>query len=172
MMAAGDAVISEGTADTKAVTVHATAVVIGETGVLIRGRSGSGKSTLARQILECGRREGRFARLVCDDRIRLVHCHGRIVAHALPSIAGLLEVRGTGLAKVPFQRAAVIGLVVDSDLTLERMPDSGDRTVDILGVQLPRIAVGGATDASGLIFWLFAQRESEWCDIYGHIMSI
>ena len=35
-------------------TIHASAVVIGETGVLIRGASGAGKSTLARSLIAAG----------------------------------------------------------------------------------------------------------------------
>ena len=39
-------------ADRRLGTVHATCVVIGEAGVLLRGPSGSGKSTLARRLVE------------------------------------------------------------------------------------------------------------------------
>lgn len=141
-------------------TVHATAVVIGETGVLIRGRSGSGKSTLARQLLERAARAGRFARLVGDDRVSLSVAHGRIVARAVPAIAGLLEVRGVGIVVVPFLPAAVIGLVVDSDVTPERLPEPCDKVTDILDTRLPRLAVAGVPDAADVVFSLVAQRQS------------
>ena len=50
-------------------TVHATAIVIGETGVLIRGRSGSGKSSLALALVARVRLAGGFAAFVADDRV-------------------------------------------------------------------------------------------------------
>lgn len=140
--------------------VHATAIVIGETGILIRGRSGSGKSTLARRLLERAGREGRFARLVGDDRVGLERAHGRLVAHALPAIAGLLEIRGVGIVAVPFTPSAVIGLVVDSDAVPERLPAPCDKMTDILDVHLPRLAVAGQADAADAVFWLVAQGES------------
>ena len=46
-------------------TIHASAALIGEVGVLIRGGSGSGKSTLLLDILAADRRG---TRLVADDR--------------------------------------------------------------------------------------------------------
>ncbi len=141
-------------------TVHATAVVIGETGVLIRGVSGSGKSTLARQLLERAARAGRFARLVGDDRVALVRAHGRIVVHAVPAIAGLLEVRGVGIVAVPFLPSAVVGLVVDSDVTPERLPEPCDKVTDILDTRMPRLAVAGVPDAADIVFSLVAQRQS------------
>ncbi len=39
---------------------HASCVVVGEAGVLIRGPSGSGKSTLAREILDLAARRRRL----------------------------------------------------------------------------------------------------------------
>jgi HPr kinase/phosphorylase len=35
------------------ISIHATAVAIGETGILIRGPSGSGKSSLAMDLIFC-----------------------------------------------------------------------------------------------------------------------
>ena len=55
-------------------TVHATAVLVGADGVLIRGESGAGKSALALALIERG------ARLIADDRLMLSACHGRLVA--------------------------------------------------------------------------------------------
>lgn len=140
------------------VTVHATAVVVGEIGVLIRGRSGSGKSTLARQLLARAAQAGRFACLVSDDRVTLSRSHGRVVAHVVPAIAGLLEVRGIGIIEVPFLPAAVLGLVIDSDITPERLPQHCDKMTDILDTRLPRLAVAHLNDTADVVFWLVAQR--------------
>ena len=51
--------------------VHASAVLVGERGVLIRGASGAGKSLMALALVERVRRDGGFAALVADDRVWL-----------------------------------------------------------------------------------------------------
>lgn len=136
-----------------AATLHASCVVLGEGGILIRGASGSGKSTLARQLIERGHAAGFFARLVCDDRVRVARRHGRLVARAVPAIAGRLEIRGLGLVDVPYEPAAVLRLVVDCDLAAPRMPEDAELHAEILGVALPRLAVGDHDDRIGAILW-------------------
>ena len=49
--------------------IHATAVVYGESGVLILGPSGSGKSALALALLARARDSGLFGALIGDDRV-------------------------------------------------------------------------------------------------------
>ena len=93
--------------------VHATAVAIGETGVLIRGVSGAGKSKLALAMLAEAGRKGLFARLICDDRVRLSLSGGRLLAHAHPAIAGRVEQRGEGILGVAHEASAVVRAVVD-----------------------------------------------------------
>src|SRR4249919_3981593 len=50
-------------------SVHATAVIHGESGVLILGPSGSGKSALALALMARATGEGAFGALIGDDRI-------------------------------------------------------------------------------------------------------
>ena len=134
--------------------VHASCVVLGESGVLIRGASGSGKSTLARRLLLDRQRDGRFARLVADDRVRLSARHGRLLAEPVPPIAGLLEVRGVGLAPVPFEPCCVVGLVVDlGGPGIARMPERSETTVDLSGITMPRVAFASGHAAAGWIRW-------------------
>jgi HPr kinase/phosphorylase len=120
--------------------VHATAVLLGADGVLIRGPSGSGKSTLARLLLDRWTGRGRFAALVADDRVHLTAVHGRLVARAPEAIAGLVEVAGRGLVPVPYEPAAVIRLVVDclGAEEIARMAAPGDLARALLGLDLPR----------------------------------
>ena len=49
--------------------LHATAVVVGESGVLLRGPSGAGKSSLALALIWAARERAGFAALVADDRV-------------------------------------------------------------------------------------------------------
>lgn len=124
-------------------TVHASCIVVGEAGVLIRGPSGSGKSTLARRAVEEARRRGQFARLVADDRVALSVQAGRLVARPHPAIAGRLEVRGAGLMATGHEEAVVIRLVVDcGEHRLDRLPEPDQLSTSVAGVRLGRIAVG------------------------------
>lgn len=152
-------------------TVHATAVVVGETGVLIRGAAGSGKSTLARLLLDRAARDGYFARLVSDDRVRLVGVNGRLVAETVPQIAGLIEVRGVGIIGVPHEPAAVIGLVVDMDAVPERLPRACDKMTTVLKIDLPRIAAGRLVDLAGIINRVVVKGEMPKCGINGETMT-
>jgi serine kinase of HPr protein (carbohydrate metabolism regulator) len=121
--------------------IHASCVVVGEAGVLIRGPSASGKSALARELIQGAERAARFVRLVGDDRVRIANRNGRLLASALPAIAGKLEARGFGVLTMPYERSAIVRMVVDC-LAEDppRLPLKGDRHVTLCGVVLPRIA--------------------------------
>jgi HPr kinase/phosphorylase len=124
-------------------TLHASAVLVGARAVLIRGPSGGGKSALAWALIEAARvGRLRFARLVTDDRAQIEIHHGRAVVRPPPALAGLIEIRGIGLCRLPYEEFAVIGLVVDlaaSDVA--RMPEPAARETVINGIKLPRLAV-------------------------------
>ena len=115
-------------------TLHGTVVLVGAHGVLIRGAPAAGKSLLALALIDRG------ARLVADDRVHVSACGGRLVASAPAAIAGLIELRGRGIVKVPHERSAVIRLVVDvvGEEALDRMPEDDQMTVALLGIPLPR----------------------------------
>ena len=122
--------------------VHATAVLVGAEGVLIRGESGTGKSLLALALIERG------ARLIADDRLMLSACHGRLVATAPAAIAGRIELRGRGVITMPHEQGGVIRLVADivEEGGLERMPEPYDLSTALLGVTVLRQPVPGAPD--------------------------
>lgn len=75
--------------------IHATAIAIGEAGILIRGASGSGKSVLALALIALAAQGGRFARLVADDRVELAARGGRLVARPVAPLEGIVERRGS-----------------------------------------------------------------------------
>jgi HPr kinase/phosphorylase len=129
-------------------TVHASAVLVGTRAVLIRGASGVGKSRLALELIESARRGSLlFARLVGDDRVHLQAAGGRLLVHSVEALAGLIEVRGVGIVRLPYEPSAVVGLVVDLAADAERLPDAKERQAVLEGVSLPRLAVADGTKA-------------------------
>ena len=83
---------------------HASAVVLGDRGIVIAGASGAGKTQLALALISHARSFGLFARLVADDQILLSAHDGRLVCAAPATIAGLVEVRGVGPQPVAHSR--------------------------------------------------------------------
>ena len=128
-------------------TIHASAVLIGARAVLIRGPAGSGKSRLALALLEAEHRvQLPFVRLVADDRVQVEAEHGRLLVRSVPALAGLIEVRGLGIRRVPFEPLAVVGLLMDLGAVAVRLPDSVSQHAEIAGVSLPRLAVAAGHD--------------------------
>lgn len=115
-------------------TVHATVVLAGALGILIRGPSGSGKSTLASELIRQG------ACLVADDSVHLSALGGRVVATRIGPYGGRMEVFGRGIVDARAEQSAVIRLVADivDPATLERMPEETELLTEVLGVRLPR----------------------------------
>ncbi|ESW76669.1 MULTISPECIES: HPr kinase [unclassified Mesorhizobium] len=119
--------------------IHATAVLIGERGVLITGPSGSGKTTLALALIDHFSRLGLFARLIGDDQLFVAARFGRLVCHAPASIAGLAEVPGLGPKPLLFQPVGVIDLTIQlvAANAVERFQEESSAT--IAGCVVPRI---------------------------------
>jgi hypothetical protein len=132
-------------------TIHASAVLVGARAVLIRGPAGAGKSRLALDLLQAGE-SGLlpFVRLVADDRTRLEAAHGRLLARPAPELAGLLEVRGLGIRRLPYEPVAVVSLILDLAVAKAgRMPASAEAVCE--GVVLPRLDVGCGVDPLPLV---------------------
>ena len=97
-------------------TIHATCVrldraglVFGaprDAGILLLGNSGAGKSDVALRLIALG------AKLVADDRTELFVEKGKLYGRAPKSIAGLLEIRGVGILKIPSIKKARIMLAI------------------------------------------------------------
>jgi len=123
--------------------LHATAVIYGESGVLILGPSGSGKSALALALMARARATGAFSALIGDDRIFIRKAHGRLIARGLTNMAGVIERRATGLIRVRYEPATVVRLIVelcDRGRRWPRMPDEDNRLV-VGEARLPRLAL-------------------------------
>jgi HPr kinase/phosphorylase len=124
-------------------SLHATAVIHGESGVLILGPSGSGKSALALALMARARRAGAFAALIGDDRIFVRKAEGRLVASGAANMAGVIERRMVGLIAVPHEPATIVRLVIElceRGKPWPRMPDDPD-TLTVGEVELPRLAL-------------------------------
>ena len=140
----------------KPVSIHATCIVIGERGVLIRGASGSGKSQLALKLMRLARVQHQFAALVSDDRTLLTLCYGisgdRLIARPHPDLAGLIERRGSGLIKTVYEPATRVDLVIDLQKEpAPRMPDPETHIINLAGLSRPRILCSLACDDPALV---------------------
>jgi serine kinase of HPr protein (carbohydrate metabolism regulator) len=121
--------------------IHATALLIGDRGILIAGASGSGKTTLALTLIERVSARGLLCRLAGDDQLFVTARNGRLVCRAPATIAGLAEVHGIGPQSVTFEPAMI------ADFVLRLVPAAAverfqaDATETIAGCVLPRIVL-------------------------------
>jgi HPr kinase/phosphorylase len=92
-------------------TMHASCAARDEDGVLLLGPPGSGKSDLLLRLLDIG------FEMVGDDRIEVTDGWARPAL----TLAGLLEVRGLGIMRLPYRSAARLALAVKLGNS-ERLP--------------------------------------------------
>jgi len=154
--------MTPGAASMQSPSVHASAVLVGNRAVLIRGPSGSGKSRLAFDLILAGR-SGQLppAVLVGDDRVHLDTLAGELWVRPAAELAGLIEVRGLGIRRCDFVREAVVGLVVDlAAANAERLPSPEALEVRLNGVLLPRIPVGTRYQPLPLVVAALTTTES------------
>jgi HPr kinase/phosphorylase len=121
--------------------VHGTCVALGNRAVLLRGGSGSGKSDLALRFLALHSEGELRPYLIADDQVWVETADGQARASAPETLAGLIEVRGLGIAEMPFLATAPLVLVCDlvAPEEVPRMPpDPWDRTV-LAGISLPSL---------------------------------
>jgi HPr kinase/phosphorylase len=130
-------------ASARRTSLHATAVIHRETGVLILGPSGSGKSALALALMARASGTGAFGALIGDDRIFVREAEGRLIVWGAANMAGVIERRMAGLILVPYEPAAIVRLAVElreRGHRWPRMPVDHDCLM-IGGVGLPRLAL-------------------------------
>ena len=92
--------------------IHGSCASRAGDGVLLIGPPGAGKSDLLLRLLARG------FDLVADDRVDIVDG----VARPVPALAGLLEVRGLGIVRLPHVAAARLALVVELATPADRLP--------------------------------------------------
>lgn len=146
----------------EATNIHATAIIIGKTGLLFLGPSGSGKSSLAFSCLAAAKPLGLAAALIADDRVLIASHDGSITAECPPSIAGLMEIRYTGIVRLPYISKAEIQYAIRpvDPVTAERLPPE-DEQIDVTGsIRLPLIRLS-ATSANPLAI-IMAKIGASW----------
>jgi HPr kinase/phosphorylase len=92
--------------------IHGSCASRGGGGVLLIGPPGAGKSDLLLRLLARG------FDLVADDRVDIVGG----VAYPVPALAGLLEVRGLGIVRLPYISSARLALAVELASPAARLP--------------------------------------------------
>lgn len=115
--------------------IHATLVSFQNKGILLRGKSGSGKSDLALRLITL-----HGAILVADDRVDLCVRNNALLGSSPQEIAGKMEIRGVGIAKLPFLTQAEISLcvdLVDCIHDIERLPCP--EKVELQGVTIDKL---------------------------------
>src|SRR5450432_3786311 len=97
--------------------VHGSCVARDGAGVLIVGPSGAGKSDLALRLL------GRGFVLVADDQVDVVNGFAR----PPDALAGMLEVRGLGIVRLPYLSDVKLNLVVALTTQTDTLTNQTDR---------------------------------------------
>jgi HPr kinase/phosphorylase len=93
--------------------VHASCAAKDGAGVLLLGPPGAGKSDMVLRLMDHG-----FV-LVADDRVEIVDGY----AGPADGLAGLLEVRGLGIFRLPHLAAARLRLAVSLGPVAARLPE-------------------------------------------------
>jgi len=69
------------------------------------------------------------------------------VVRPAAALAGMIEVRGLGILKQPYEPRALVGWVVDLAAAAERLPDTAQQRAELEGLALPRLAVAAGAPA-------------------------
>jgi HPr kinase/phosphorylase len=122
--------------------MHGSCVARDGDGILLVGPSGSGKSDLALRLLSRG------FELVADDQVDIADG----IASCPAELAGLLEVRGIGIVRLPRRSQARVALIVELDGRADRMPQP--RQHPELGLPVVRIDATTASAADKVVLAL------------------
>jgi serine kinase of HPr protein (carbohydrate metabolism regulator) len=122
--------------------LHASAVQLAGQGVIIFGPSGSGKSSLSLELLRQVLRDGQEALLVSDDRVDVSKRQDHLAASPPAQLAGLIEVRGSGIHPIGHVPSAWLHLAVElvEESRAERIAPSELRAV-AHGMALPQLVL-------------------------------
>ena len=117
---------------------HASVVSWEGAGVLLTGPAGSGKSSLSLSLMD-----GHGAMLVGDDRIVLSARNGNVYAAPHKNLRGLIEMRGLGVLRVPYEATARLSLWVELVSPDQEPRLASAEMKPILGAELPLLRLNG-----------------------------
>lgn len=143
-------------------SIHASAVLVGDRAILIRGRSGTGKSRLAFDLILAGR-SGQIAKtvLIGDDRVEIAATPEGLVVSPAEPLAGLIEIRGLGVRRCDYAAQGLVGMVVDlAAADAERLPQAMALRTAIGGVELPRLPIETGFDALPVVVAALTTAEA------------
>lgn len=102
---------------------------------------------------------------MADDRVDLAREGDALVARCPSALAGLLEVRGVGILRVPAVAEAPVALAIDlaPGAAIERLPEP--RTRDYLGKPIPLLTLDPFR-ASAAAQVAFAARAAASGDLF------
>jgi RNase adaptor protein for sRNA GlmZ degradation len=137
--------------------IHGTAVAIGGRGLLLRGPPGAGKSDLALRLIGLG------AVLIADDQVRLYRAGPCLLAAPPDTIAGLIELRGVGIRRLPYCRDVPLALIVDlvPEGAVERLPEPAVAAID--GITLPTLSMAPFEASAALKLRLALDADAQPC---------
>jgi serine kinase of HPr protein (carbohydrate metabolism regulator) len=121
--------------------IHATAVIVGDRGVLVMGASGSGKSSVANALIVRASARGMFASLVSDDQCLIQAVSNRLICNAPETLRGGLEIRGAGLYAVDHEPVAAIHLVVQLVESAQAIRYDDDSHIQLKGVSVAQLTL-------------------------------
>ena len=122
-------------------TIHATSVVIEDSGVLIVGNSGLGKSDLALRLIDSG------ATLISDDITICKKVEDSIFLFSPLQTRGLLEVREVGIMTLPYVDNIKLFLIVELvDHEIERLPSK--KMGKFMNLNISKIKIYGKNSSS------------------------
>ena len=127
--------------------IHATAIAIGDRGLLFVGPSGIGKSMMAFTCLAIGRRQNVRSTLIADDQVFMSRDGDRIIATCPPAIAGMIELRASGIVKMDYVASAAVDLAIQvvSIADSERLPPADEQfRIGDIGI-LPLVRIASST---------------------------
>jgi serine kinase of HPr protein (carbohydrate metabolism regulator) len=130
--------------------LHASAVRLSGQGVIIFGRPGAGKTSLALELVRQVLRDGREARLVADDRVDVALRKDHLLASPPAPLAGLIEIRGSGIHRIRHAPRARLHLAVElvEQAQAQRIAPEAPKMV-AHGVMLPCLVLpAGGTEGS------------------------
>lgn len=132
--------------------LHATAVEVSGSAILIRGTSGSGKSDLALRLIDRG------ATLISDDIVIVTRQGESLLLNSPTKLAGKLEVRSLGILEYDHISGIALKLIIDLTEYPDRFP-LDQQIGNLLGIAVPSCTLN-AKEASAAIKVELALRQT------------